>query len=128
MSWKHGHGNRDHLNNRSALFADPESGGLQMQMDPTEQLDSTVDVLRGKISMLKEVSAQIGDEVSIRNKLLTDLEGTMEKVSQTIKSSMKKMNKMYNDGSGNHMIFLVLFIFAVFILMYVWKKIYRLVT
>mmetsp|Transcript_5636 Transcript_5636/g.7622 ORF Transcript_5636/g.7622 Transcript_5636/m.7622 type:complete len:129 (+) Transcript_5636:398-784(+) len=119
MSWKHGHGNRDNLNNRSNM--DPESGLMFRRSD--EDLDGEIESLRGKITLLKSVSSNIGEEVSMRNKIISDLENTISKAQSALKGSMRTLNKMYKEGSSaNHMTVIVVFVFCIFLLVYFWMR------
>mmetsp|Transcript_32409 Transcript_32409/g.60917 ORF Transcript_32409/g.60917 Transcript_32409/m.60917 type:complete len:128 (+) Transcript_32409:200-583(+) len=119
MSWKKGHGNRNNLSNRANI--DPESGHLYRRED--DDLDAEILGLRGKISMLKKVSSEIGQEVDLRHRLILDLEDIISKASTSVKKTMRTVTKLYNESSGNkHMYILLLFVFLVFLVVYSWKK------
>eukprot|EP00240_Pyramimonas_obovata_P011961 CAMPEP_0118935484 /NCGR_PEP_ID=MMETSP1169-20130426/15668_1 /TAXON_ID=36882 /ORGANISM="Pyramimonas obovata, Strain CCMP722" /LENGTH=131 /DNA_ID=CAMNT_0006878529 /DNA_START=231 /DNA_END=626 /DNA_ORIENTATION=+ len=126
MSWnKPGFGSRSNINSRRNY--DPESGGL-LQQHRNDALDSEIEGLRGKIKMLKKVSGDIGEEVNIRGRLIDDMEGSMTLAQAALKKSLRTINKLYKEGSANHMIVLVLFVFIVFVVVYFFMKANRVVS
>ncbi|KAI8840870.1 hypothetical protein BC829DRAFT_402969 [Chytridium lagenaria] len=73
-----------------------------------------VDVLSQKMSLLKEVSLQIGEEVVSQNKLLGDMEDDFHKTGGLLGSAMKRFTRMAKSQNGRWMWYLILFIVAVF--------------
>ena len=51
----------------------------------------------------------------------------MDKARTSLRKTMRRLNRTYEQSKSNHILYLLLFAVGVFILMYSWLKFYRLV-
>ncbi|KAM3571943.1 hypothetical protein VYU27_006039 [Nannochloropsis oceanica] len=74
--------------------------------------------LAGQVSMLKELTIDIGTEVRSQNTLLDDMGNGFSRTDGLMGSTMRRLNKMLTTSSSRHMLWLVVFIVFVFIFVY----------
>ncbi|CAK8681105.1 BET1 homolog isoform X2 [Clavelina lepadiformis] len=74
--------------------------------------------LRHKVTALKAISINIGEEVRGQNKMLKDMDDDMSKVGGFLGSTMNKLKQISRGGYGKMYLYLALFTFAVFFVMY----------
>ncbi|KAJ3174549.1 hypothetical protein HK101_010950 [Irineochytrium annulatum] len=86
------------------------NGSAFTQYALEQQNDDEVDVLSQKMSILKEVSLQIGDEVNYQNKLLGEMEDDFHKTGGMLGVAMKRFNTMSKSQTGRWMCYLILFV------------------
>lgn len=77
-----------------------------------EKLDEGLDVLGGKLDVLKKMSEQMGDELDVQNIMLKDLDVKVDKTKEVL----EKLNKKQEDAQkamGNTTIFVIIIILLV---------------
>ena len=62
------------------------------------------------------------------SKLFDVQESSMTVAQAALKKSLRTINKLYKEGSANHMIVLVLFVFIVFVVVYFFIRANRVVS
>lgn len=82
------------------------------------QNDELTNRLSEKVNLLKQLSIDIGVEVKEQNKMLDEMDVDFESTQGFMKKTLGGMTQMLNTGGSKHMCYLVLFIFALFILVY----------
>ena len=73
-----------------------------------------------------QMSRAIGEESRLQKEQAESLEDLMEKAKVQLKHGMRRLNRAFQQSKSNHLLYLVLFCVAVFALLYVWAKFYRL--
>ena len=74
------------------------------------------------MSLLKSLSIAIGDEVKAQNRLLDDTDTEMGGVGTGMRGVVGRLGGMMAQGGSKHMCYLVLFICAIFFLVYFLKR------
>lgn len=74
--------------------------------------------LGSQVSLLKELSMDINNEVKSQNRLLDGMGSTFGSTSELFKNTIGKLGMMLNTGGSNHMFYLIGFIVFIFILLY----------
>ena len=74
-----------------------------------------------------QLSQAIGEENKLSKAAAEGLEETLDRAKAALARGLKRVNRAMRRGRSNHMIYLVLFAFAVLLGVYVWAKLYRLV-
>ncbi|KAI9339343.1 hypothetical protein BDR26DRAFT_862269 [Obelidium mucronatum] len=77
------------------------------------QNDDHVDQLSAKMSVLKEISLQIGDEVNYQNKMLNDMEGDFDKTGDILGNTIKRLGQIAKSPNGFWMCWLMAFVVLV---------------
>ncbi|KAJ3006981.1 protein transport protein bet1 [Thoreauomyces humboldtii] len=80
--------------------------------------DEQVDVLGNKVSMLKQITIQINEELNLQKNLLNAMEDDFDSTSNILASTMKRFTTMAKTQNGRWMWYLVLFVTAVFLYIY----------
>ena len=90
--------------------------------DIEDQNQQMTEELRDRIGLLKSLSIDIGDEVRLHDRLLSDLDHDMEHSGGFLSATMAKIGQL-RRGSHNYYIF-YLFLFAIFVffVLYVFIK------
>eukprot|EP00730_Choanoeca_flexa_P012152 TRINITY_DN3426_c0_g1_i1.p1 TRINITY_DN3426_c0_g1~~TRINITY_DN3426_c0_g1_i1.p1 ORF type:complete len:111 (+),score=9.51 TRINITY_DN3426_c0_g1_i1:83-415(+) len=83
-----------------------------------QENERQVDSLHSKVSMLKELTIDIGDEVRSQNSLLGDMDGSFDDTDSLLGISMRKVNKLASGSSGRLMCYLIGF--AVTVFLFIW--------
>ncbi|XP_002119320.2 BET1 homolog [Ciona intestinalis] len=91
------------------------AGEQSVYEEENQRLESE---LRNKVSALKSLSINIGEEVRDQNKLLYGMDDDMNKVSGFLGSTMKRLKGISRGGYGRLYCYLLLFVLAVFFVMY----------
>ncbi|KAJ2616575.1 protein transport protein bet1 [Coemansia sp. RSA 1365] len=78
--------------------------------------------LRGKISMLKEVSISIGDEIRDQNQFLGKMGEDMEGMGGRLSATMKNFYDMWARQGCGPFFYLTLFAICVFVFLYIYLK------
>ena len=102
---------------RASLLAHESSSTLFEQ-----QNNALHDALHAKVGVLKSLSIAIGDEVKAQNRMLDEVDGEMVGVGQGMKGVIGRLGGMLSQGGSKHMCYLVLFICAIFFLVYFLKR------
>ena len=74
--------------------------------------------LKQKVSMLKDLSISIGDEVRDQNSMIGDMDDDMSKVKGFLGLTMNKLKSISKQGYGKLYCYLGLFCLGVFSVMY----------
>lgn len=74
-----------------------------------------------------QLSQAIGEENKLSKAAAEGLEEALEKARAALSRGLRRVNRALRQGRSNHMIYLVVFAFAVLIGVYVWAKLYRMV-
>ncbi|KAJ2395205.1 protein transport protein bet1 [Coemansia sp. RSA 2531] len=98
--------------------AGPEDDSAQTFDDPNGK-DSR---LKMKISMLKDVSITIGDEIRDQNKFLATMGEDMEGLGGRLATTMKHFYDMWARQGCGPLFYLALFAVCVFVFMYLYLK------
>lgn len=115
-----------YLTNRAALLGGQAE--LQVRVDPGGQdFDGDVQRLHDKVKKLKRLAGDLDEETKYRTTLINDLEASFLRAQASMRETLRRMNKKYNEGGGgNHMIVLVLFALCMFLGMYLLVRGYKL--
>ncbi len=95
-----------------------EESEHRLMMENTQLLDE----MESKVSSLKHLTNEIGRESKEQNRLLDDMEDDFTTAGGMLNATMKRLTNMMNTGSSNHMCYLVVFIFGLFMFMYLVLK------
>ncbi|KAI9350506.1 hypothetical protein DFJ73DRAFT_625247, partial [Zopfochytrium polystomum] len=88
-----------------------------------QQNDDHVEMLSKKMGVLKEISLQIGDEVSYQEKMLRGMEDDFSKTGDLVGNAMRRLTAMTRTQSGRWMCMLILFVLAtVFYLVFIRRR------
>ncbi|TPX47145.1 hypothetical protein SeLEV6574_g02816 [Synchytrium endobioticum] len=83
--------------------------------------DSQVDMLAQKMTLLKEISVKIGDEVTYQSSMLNDVESDFHKTRGLLGSTMGRLRKFAKTQNGRWMWYLILFCLLVFLWLYFFR-------
>lgn len=83
-----------------------------------EENDQLEEELRGKVSVLKDLSINIGEEVRYHNRELAGMDNDMDKVGGFLSQTMGRLKGISRHGYGKMYCYLFLFVMAVFFVMY----------
>ncbi|KAI9093075.1 hypothetical protein DFS34DRAFT_652663 [Phlyctochytrium arcticum] len=87
--------------------------GAAQQYHLEGQNDDHVGMLGGRISELKQISLQIGDEVKYQMNYLKEMENDFEKTGGILGKTMKRLRILSQTENGRWMWYLILFVFVV---------------
>ncbi|XP_067118392.1 BET1 homolog [Centruroides vittatus] len=87
-----------------------------------EQNEQLVDGLKHKISTLKSLSIDIGQEVRTQNKLLGDMDNDFDSTGGFLSSTVGRVLKLSKAGHNRYILYLILFSFFVFFMIYLIMK------
>lgn len=74
-----------------------------------------------------QMSRAIGEENTLQRQQAESLEELMERAKTDLKRGMRRLNRAFQQSRSNHLLYLVVFCIAVFFLLYMWAKMYRMV-
>ncbi|XP_067938337.1 BET1 homolog [Watersipora subatra] len=78
--------------------------------------------LADKVTRLKSLTIDIGDEVRYQNKMLNGIDDDFDRGSGFLGSSMKRLTGIMNSGSNWHLCYLLLFCLCVFFVLWLFLK------
>jgi len=87
-----------------------------------EENDSKENELKEKVSLLKQLTIDIGDEVKEHNRLLKDADDTFDSVGNVMSATIGKVKELAKSGYKYY--FLYLFIFVLFVVIVLWWNIW----
>ena len=93
------------------------TGGVQRSVYGEEN-DQMEQELRSKVSALKSLSIDIGEEVRYHNRELSGMDDDMDKVGGFLSQTMGRLKGISRHGYGKMYCYLFLFVMAVFFVMY----------
>ena len=101
---------------------------MQINIGGAYELDTELDGLRSKVSMLRGLATAVGEEARATAAQTNALEETMQQAKAAMKAASKRMDKLYREGGGgNILLVVVMFALFVFLAVYVWTRISGLV-
>jgi blocked-early-in-transport protein 1 len=119
-----GHFKDMNMNRRGGY--DPERGGLtasDMNAGIMEsQNDERISELSEQVARLKGLTIDIGNEVKQQNSLLDQMQDGFSSTGDMLAGSLRRIGTMLNAGGSKHMMYMVAFIVAVMILLYMLMK------
>ncbi|XP_003382429.1 PREDICTED: BET1 homolog [Amphimedon queenslandica] len=83
-----------------------------------EENDQLVDSLKHKVSALKSLSIDIGDEVRGQNRLLNDMGKDFDTTGGLLSGTMKRLHGLSQGGHNRWMCYMIVLIVFVFIVLY----------
>ena len=75
-----------------------------------------------------QVSQAIGEESRLTTQVMEGLESAMEQARGSLRKTMKRLGRAYQQSRSNHMTYLLLFAILLFFGVYFWNKVYRFLT
>ena len=82
-------------------------------------------LLKGRPAL--QVSRAINQEAELSRQDAASLEEILENAKVAMKRSMRRLNRALEQSKSNHMLYLMVFVLACFLMIYLWAKVYRLV-
>lgn len=79
-----------------------------------EENDSITEMLRDKVTALKKVTIDIGQEVREQNRLINDMDTEFDKGGGFLRSTMNRVTAMAKAGHNCYILYLLLFAMFVF--------------
>uniref|UniRef100_A0A914UJE5 t-SNARE coiled-coil homology domain-containing protein n=1 Tax=Plectus sambesii TaxID=2011161 RepID=A0A914UJE5_9BILA len=83
-----------------------------------QQNNTLADQLSNKVSALKSLTIQIGDEVRDQNRLLSDMDTEFDSSGSLLGSTMRRLGIV--SKAGGHKLMCYLILFALFVFMIIW--------
>ncbi len=80
--------------------------------------EAQIDALANKVNALKGIAIHIGDHVREDVRLLDNLDGNFDSTTGLLTNTMRKLSSMSSSKDSSHMLYLVLFVVAVFLCIY----------
>ncbi|CAJ0574405.1 unnamed protein product, partial [Mesorhabditis spiculigera] len=94
-----------------------EEGHMQQQYN-----DGKVDDLQHKVSALKRITLDIGEEVRSQNRLLNDMDTEFESGKGILQNTMRRLGIVGKSGGKNLIFYLLGFSLFVFFVIYLLAK------
>lgn len=82
------------------------------------QNNERINELSEQVARLKGLTIEIGNEVREQNSLLDQMQEGFANTGDLLSGSLRKIGTMLQTGGAKHMMYMALFIIAVFILLY----------
>ena len=80
--------------------------------------DAQIGALANRVSALKDISSQISIHIKGDNKLLDDLDNSFDQTGGMLGSTMKRLSAIASSSGGGNMMYLAMFVVAVFLLLW----------
>jgi len=113
------------MNRRPGVW-DPEKGGMSAsEMNANimeEQNNDRINQLSDQVALLKGLTIDIGNEVREQNSLLDQMGDGFASTGDLLAGSLRKIGTMLESGGAKHMCYMVGFIVAVMVLLYMLMK------
>lgn len=93
-------------------------GGAAYDQYMESENDALVNGLGSKVSQLKELSIMIGADVREQNKLLSDIDGSMDSAGGLLGGTMKRLGLLSKGDGGCTLVYLAAFVFFVFVVLW----------
>ncbi|XP_070566517.1 BET1 homolog [Ptychodera flava] len=88
-----------------------------------EENEHLEDGLHAKVSKLKELTIDIGNEVRAQNKMLGEMDDDFDKSQGLLASTMGRLKRMAAAGHNRYILYLLLFsLFVFFVIWYIVKS------
>ncbi|KXS14280.1 hypothetical protein M427DRAFT_124368 [Gonapodya prolifera JEL478] len=82
-----------------------------------------VEHLTGKMSLLREITLQIGDEVNSQNEMLSGMNESMTKTGSLLSSTIGRVGDLLKQGNNMWYCYFIVFVFVLFTMLYLWLKV-----
>jgi blocked-early-in-transport protein 1 len=112
-----GRGNMNNTSNNPTQSFSEQSRQLM-----EEQNDAAIAELGEKVGLMKNLAVDIEEGIAKDKILLDNMSGSFENVTNMMKGTLGNVQKMLATGGSKHMCYLVLFILAVFFVLYFLMK------
>ena len=89
---------------------------------PALEYEEGVHTLRQKVKLLKRMSNSIGEETSLRGKLIDSLSSGFDSVTESAKKAKKELDKVYKQARAGHLLALMFFSVGLFVFVYLVYK------
>jgi len=89
---------------------------------PTLEYEEGVHTLRQKVKLLKRMSNSIGEETSLRGKLIDSLSSGFDSATESAKKAKKELDKVYKQARAGHLLALMFFSVGLFVFVYLVYK------
>ena len=89
---------------------------------PALEYEEGVHTLRQKVKLLKRMSNSIGEETSLRGKLIDSLSSGFDSATESAKKAKKELDKVYKQARAGHLLALMLFSVVLFVFVYLVYK------
>jgi hypothetical protein len=98
-------------------LSNAKNAALQEHME--DENDSQVQLLHEKLSTLKAITIDIGQEVNDQNKFLDQFSLDMDKATGFLSGTMKRLKHMTREQSTRYILYFILFAFCIFVVFYI---------
>uniref|UniRef100_A0A7S3W915 t-SNARE coiled-coil homology domain-containing protein n=1 Tax=Strombidinopsis acuminata TaxID=141414 RepID=A0A7S3W915_9SPIT len=95
-----------------------KAGAASHESYMEQENDDQIGLLAGKVSALRGIAIEIGDHVREDNRLLDSLDDKFMSAGGLLSGTMKRLNKLASSKDSKHMMYLALFVVAVFLFIY----------
>merc|ERR1719499_1347221 len=82
------------------------------------QNEAQIEDLEGKVSQLRDITSRIGKEVKDSNVFLDMMGIDFDKAGSLLKGTVGHLKTMMQQNNGKHMCYMLVFVLALFFLMY----------
>ena len=89
---------------------------------PALEYEEGVHTLRQKVKLLKRMSNSIGEETSLRGKLIDSLSSGLDSATESAKKAKKELDKVYKQARAGHLLALMFFSVGLFVFVYLVYK------
>lgn len=95
-----------------------QNGQYGNQMDPMDANDDLIDGLVPKVTMLKSLALDMGDEIKSQNSLLSRMDNEFDSTWGFLSNSMGRVKRL--ASSGHNRWYLYMMLFAAFVFFFIW--------
>ena len=89
---------------------------------PALEYEEGAHTLRQKVKLLKRMSNSIGEETSLRGKLIDSLSSGFDSATESAKKAKKELDKVYKQARAGHLLALMFFSVGLFVFVYLVYK------
>jgi len=84
--------------------------------------DNLIEGLKGKVSTLKSMTVEMGDEIKHQNLLLKNMDKDFQSSWGLLSSSFTRVKNIAKSGQNKHILYLLLFSLLVFFILYIYLR------
>lgn len=111
----------------SARSFNQDQAQVSMEMGQDFDIDREVEGLSSSVARLKQMSRAITEETHLSRTAAEQLEEVLDRSRVALKQGMRKLNRAFRHSKSNHLLYLALFVVAIFLVIYFWSKVYRMI-
>jgi len=100
------------------FLAHPQAGAASHESYMEQENDDQIGLLAGKVSALRGIAIEIGDHVREDNRILDGLDDRFLTAGNLLGGTMRRLNTLASSKDSRHMLYLALFVVAVFLIIY----------